>query len=384
MRGHIRKRGNKWSVVVDVGRDPETGRRKQKWHSGFDTRRDANRALTEILSRLERGTYVEPSKETVAVYLSSWLDAQRARLRPSTLASYDGNVKAHIIPALGPVPLQRLTAGHLDVLYADLLQNGRTDGRGGLGPRTVRYVHVILKRALSDAVRKSRLVRNPADQADPPSASASKATALRTWTAAEVRMFLAHVHDDRLYAAWLMAATTGMRRGELLGLRWRDLDLEAGRAKIVQTLISQASGPAVSQPKTAKGRRSVALDPATVAALKAHRTRQNSERLALGPTYEGRDLVFCREDGSPVWPRSFSRGFDRLAEAAGLPRIRLHDLRHTHATLALEGGVHPLVVSERLGHSKVSITLDTYSHVTPALEEDAAAKVAALVTEPGR
>jgi integrase len=135
----------------------------------------------------------------------------------------------------------------------------------------------------------------------------------------------------------------------------------------------------ISTPKTAKGRRNVALDPATVASLRAHRTRQAEERLALGPAYVDEDLVFCREDGTPIWPRTFSRAFRAAAGAAGLPRIRLHDLRHTHATLALESGVHPLVVSERLGHSKVSITLDTYSHVTPALAEDAAATIAARI-----
>jgi integrase len=168
-----------------------------------------------------------------------------------------------------------------------------------------------------------------------------------------------------------------MRRGELLGLRWRDLDLDAGRLAIVQTIVGKRQ---LSQPKSDRGRRSVELDPATVTALREHRKRQLEERMALAPAYRDEfDLVFCREDGEPLWPQSFSRTFERQSKSAGLPPIRLHDLRHTHATLALAAGIHPKVVSERLGHASVAITLDTYSHAIPAMQADAAAKVAALI-----
>jgi integrase len=201
---------------------------------------------------------------------------------------------------------------------------------------------------------------------------------MKTWNADELRTFLDHVHDDRLYAAWRLLAQTGMRRGELLGLRWRDLDLEASRCAIVRTLIDGPRKPRFSEPKGGQPR-NVALDPNTVAALRAHRKRQAAEQLALAPAYTDHGLVVCREDGAPLRPRSFSRVFERQARAAGLPRIRLHDLRPTHATLALAANVHPKVVSERLGHAKVSITLDTYSHAIPALQEEAAATVAALI-----
>jgi integrase len=204
---------------------------------------------------------------------------------------------------------------------------------------------------------------------------------MRTWSADELRRFLEHVRADRLYAAWRLAATTGMRRGELLGLRWRDVDLDTARLSIVQTLIEGKEAPRFSEPKTDHGRRSIALDAETVAALREHRKRQVEERLAWGPAYQDHGLVLSREDGSPIWPRTFSRGFGRHAEDAELPTIRLHDLRHTHATLALSAGIHPKVVSERLGHSTVSITLDTYSHAIPAMQEDAAAKVAALIAD---
>jgi integrase len=377
MRGHIRKRGKSWAVVIDVGRD-EGGRRRQRWQGGYQTRKAAQEALTDILGRVQRGTYVEPSKRTLAVFLPEWLGSMRATVRPSTWAAYKMLAEVHIIPALGSVPLQRLTAAQLNALYADLLEKGRCDGKGGLSPRSVAYVHATIRKALAEAVGWQYLTRNVADQATPPRQQANGD--LRTWSAEELRAFLAHVEGDRLYGAYVLAATTGLRRGELLGLRWRDLDLGAGRLSVTQTLVSVNYAVSFSTPKTAAGRRSVALDPATVAALKAHRKRLLEERLSLGLGAPGPDdVVFAALDGSPLHPGQFSDRFDRLVKGAGVPRIRFHDLRHTHATLALRAGVHPKVVSDRLGHSMISVTLDTYSHAIPAMQEEAAAKVAALV-----
>ena len=376
MRGHVRRRGSKWAVVVDVGPD-QNGRRKQRWHSGFETRRDATRALTEILGRLQDGAYVEPHKETVAQFMARWLDSIRATIRPTTWEAYRTLTEVHIISRLGAVPLQRLTAAQLNVLYGDLLESGRRNGKGGLSPRTVAYVHATIRKALGDAVRWQLVPRNVAEQATPPR---QRSRELRTWSASELRAFLSHVEGDRLYAAYVLAGTTGLRRGELLGLRWRDLDLDHGRIAVIQTLVVVGYTVTVSTPKTAKGRRSVALDLATIAALRAYRARVFEERLAFGlGTPSDDEVVFTEVDGSAIHPGQFSARFDRLVKSAGLPRIRLHDLRHTHATLALAAGVHPKVVSERLGHSNISITLDTYSHAIPALEEEAAAKVARLV-----
>ncbi len=376
MRGHIRRRGSKWAVVVDVGPD-QNGRRKQRWHSGFETRRDATRALTEILGRLQDGGYVEPHKETVAQFMGRWLDSIRATIRPTTWEAYRTLAEVHIIPRLGAVPLQRLTASQLNALYGDLLEAGRRNGKGGLSPRTVAYVHATIRKALGDAVRWQLVPRNVAEQATPPR---QRSREMRTWSASELRAFLSHVEGDRLHGAYVLAGTTGLRRGELLGLRWRDLGLEAGRLSVIQSLVVVGYTVTVSTPKTAKGRRSVALDPATIAALRAYRARVLEERLAVGlGTPRDDEFVFTEVDGSPIHPGQFSDRFDRLVKSAGLPRIRLHDLRHTHATLALQAGVHPKVVSERLGHATVSITLDTYSHAIPAMEEEAAAKVAALV-----
>lgn len=375
MRGHIRRRGKTWSVVVELGRD-DRGQRKQKWHSGYRTKREAERALVEILGRLERGTYVEPTRQDLAAYLREWLPAVRSTVRPGTWNSYRTNMERHVIPRIGTVPLQRLGAEHLNGLYAELLESGRCDGRGGLSPRTVRYTHTILHRALRDAVRWGRLPRNVADLADAPR---SKAPEMQTWHQEELKRFLDNVVTDRLYAAWLLLATTGLRRGELLGLRWQDVVLDTGRIVIRQSLMSVGGELNLSAPKTSKSRRGLSLDPTTTAVLRAHRGRQLQERLAWGPDYQDAGLVFCREDGAPVRPDSFSRRFQTLASAAGLPVIRVHDVRHTYASIALTAGTHPKVVADRLGHSTIGTTLDTYSHVVQSLEDQAAAQVAAVI-----
>ncbi len=223
----------------------------------------------------------------------------RASVRPTTLDHYQRIVEAHVLPRLGAVPLQRLTAAKLNAFYADVLAGGRRDGRGDLSPKTVRHIHTTLHKALRDAVRWGHLARNPADQAEPPK---PKTAEMKVWSAEQLRAFLLAVEPDRLYAAWMLMATTGMRRGEVLGLRWVDVNLDVGRLSVVQTLALVQERLVFGEPKTAKGRRSVALDPATVSALRSHRAGQLEERLAWGEAWQDTGLVFTREDGSPVAP----------------------------------------------------------------------------------
>lgn len=382
MKGTVIARGKKWSVVVDLGRDAITGKRIRKWHSGYETKRAAEEARVAILSRIQRGDYVEPSRQTLGSFMiDDWLPAIQASVRPTTWDSYRRNAQTHLVPYIGPIPLQRLSPSHLNELYSTLLREGRVDGKGGLSPRSVRYIHAIVHRALNDAVRWNQLTRNPATASEPPRGNKT-AGIVTTWSASELRVFLASVRDRRDNAAWVLAATTGMRRGEVLGLRWRDLDLNTGRLQVRQTLVVVGYQLQISTPKTAKGRRSIALDTETVRTLRTHRTHQLQERLAIGEGYEDTDLVFAELDGNPIHPDGLSKTFQRLQKQAGLPRIRFHDLRHTHATLALQAGVHPLVVSERLGHSTVAMTLDTYSHVLPEIQETAAQRIAELVFAP--
>jgi integrase len=376
----IRKRGKTWMFTVEQGRDPVTGQRRRPQYSGYRTKRDAERAHADLVSRVQRGDYVADSHETVAEFLAAWLDGTAHRVRPSTLESYGRNLRTHAIPVIGHKRLQALTGSDLNALYSKLLADGRRNGPGGLKPRTVRYIHTIIHRALKDALRWNKVTRNVADAADPPSHTASKPPEMTTWTADHVRSFLAHVNDDRLAAVWRLAATTGMRRGELCGLKWIDVDLDTARVAVRRALVQVGYAIEWSTPKTERGRRNVALDANTVTALREHRARQAAERLAIGVAYHDHGLVFCREDGQLIHPERLSRLFERHRTAARLPKIRLHDLRHTHATLALQAGIHPKVVSERIGHADIALTLNTYSHAIPALQESAATLIAELIS----
>ena len=377
MRGSVVKRGKTWSYVVDVGRD-RTGKRRQKWKGGFRTKRDAQRALSEVLGKVDDGSWFDAERKTLAEYLDEWLRLVSPRLRPTTAASYAETMHGWVVPRIGHLGLRAVSPMVLMDLYAQLTDNGRRDGRGGLSSSSVTYCHRILKHALSDAVKWGLLQRNPADLVSPPRVVTPE---MQVWTSAEVRRFLEYVADDRLYAMWLLLVMTGMRRGEVLGLRWKDVDLSAGRIAIRQTLLEVGYATHFGEPKTKRSRRSVSIDPTTVAALADHRERQLAERLptlqeAIDPAF---DLVFTQIDGRPLQPQNVSQAFGNTIRRAKLPQIRLHDLRHTSATLALGAGIHPKVVSERLGHSNITITLDTYSHVVPGLHEAAANELAAVI-----
>jgi integrase len=377
MRGFVRKRGSSYTWYFDVP-DPLTGKRRQYSRGGFRTKKQCQQALNEALSALRTGTFIEPSQRTVAGFLvEEWLPAMRPpRVRPSTWLSYQRNVERHIVPALGRLPLQRVTPAQLTTFYRGLLETGHRRGSGGLAPKTVRNIHGALHAALRDAVRWGYVARNVAAAADLPKGMAPE---MQVWSPEQLRAFLDHVRDDRLYAAWLLLATTGMRRGEVAGLRWVDVDLDAGRVSPRRPRVVVNHEVLVSEPKTAKGRRSIALDPATVAALRDHGRWQLEERLAVGPGWEDSGLVFTWPDGRPLHPERFSKWFEQHTRAAGLLRIRLHDVRHSYATAALAAGIPAKIVSERLGHANIAITMDTYSHVLPGLDEQAAGTVAQLI-----
>ena len=380
MRGHIAKKGNRYYVVIYEGIDPATGKGRHRWHAAGPTRKGAERLLAELVKRHHDGEYRPPEKITLGEYLERWLPTQKARLSASTFSSYRRNVRLHVLPYIGSIPLQRLTPEDLDGLYAHLLSEGKRNGGGGeLSPKTVRLVHAVIHKALSDAQRKGSVIRNVAGLADPPKLSARSRPKMKAWEAHELRRFLELVEDHPLYTAFYVKANTGMRRGELLGLTWRVIDFDHARLSVTQTVTAPDYKIVVSDVKSAHALRTIDLDRRTVAVLRSWRKRQLETYMQAGVRPDDSGFVFARPDGSPIHPDYFSKTFDRLLAKLDLPRIRVHDLRHTHATLLLKDGVPVKVVSERLGHSSVAFTMQVYQHVLPGMQADAAATFGEIV-----
>jgi integrase len=382
-RGSVKqdkKRGT-WYFVVDL---PTADGRRQVKRRGFASRKAAIDELDVLLGNVKTGTYVEPSKLALQTYLDGWLDGLTAAgRRPSTIDGYRRLLKAYVFETdLGATKLQAVTALDLDRLYARLATSGRRrakDGHPGLSLRTVRYVHTVLGKAFADAVRQGLMQRNPARLANPPKTSSTRAPEFTVWSPAELQKFLKHTgeHDHR--HLFRVAALTGLRRGELCGLRWVDVDLDAARLHVRQSITPVGGKPVVGEAKSARSRRSIDLDAGTVAALKAHRKDQAAEKLLMGAAYRDKGLVFATATGAVWHPDTISGVFESAVKESKLPRIRLHDLRHGHATHLLAAGTNPKIVSERLGHASVAFTLDTYGHVLPGQQASAAAAVAALV-----
>ena len=375
MRGSSRKRGKTWTALWDGPKVPlengEWGRGPQKSKGGFRTRKDAQAFLNETLPKVREGTYVEPSTMPFGRYLlDEWLPAISATVRPSTHSTYERLCRVQVAGRdIGAVPLRDITGGTINALYAEM-------DRDGLSINTRRLLHSVIHRALKDAVRWDKLTRNPAASADPPSASRTR---VQSWTATELRRFLAHVADDRLYALWRLAATTGMRRGELLGLSHLALDLDGARLRVDRQLkVDCTYGP----PKSSRSERTIALDAETVRVLRDHIAAQRLERDLAGPAYEDNDLIFCDELGRCLRPSRISEAFSRLRKEAGIPVGSIHVLRHTAATLALTAKPPvPLhVVAGRLGDDPKTV-LGTYAHLLPHSDAMAAETVAAAIAD---
>jgi len=371
MRGHVFKRGNTWSYKfdLDVGAD---GRRRQRSRGGFASKRKAQAALAEELARTSHGRALEPTRMTVAEYLQGqWLPSLHD-LRPNTRLSYETLARRHVVPHLGQIPLTKLITQDCDRLYTLLGQTVTSKGRP-LSPATIRRIHALLHSALNSALDRNLVPRNVADRVRLPRVPRPT---LATWSPEELVRFLEHAAGDRLAGLYLLLATTGLRRGEAVGLPWSAVDLDAGALSVRQALLSIRYRTEMSEPKTRHGERVVALDRITVEVLRLVRLQQQRDAATLGRAWTDTGLVFTREDGSAWHPEYVSKHFIDLAKAAGVPVIRLHGLRHTHASLGLRGGVHLKVMQERLGHSSISVTGDLYSHVAPALQRDAAQQVA--------
>ena len=385
MRGSIQKKGKRWYAVIYDGVNPATGQYRRRWVSAGTRRGDAEKLLAELVKRSHQGETVVSEKLTLGAYLTTrWLPIQESRLRPSTYDSYRRNIDLHVIPALGSRQLDQLTADDIDVFYAALLKNGRkTKNPGdegeakGLAPKTVHNIHVMLNKALSDAARKGTVVRNVVALADAPSLQARKRSEIKAWEIDQLVRFLDAISSHRMAPAFYFAAHTGMRRGEVLGLRWRDLDLDGGRVSVRQALVSVAYEVTISDVKTGTSRRTINIDDGIVQVLGDWFKTRTAERDGVAPAND--DLVFVKADGTSMHPDIFSQLFDRTVAKLDVPTISLHDLRHTHATLLLKAGVHVKVVSERLGHANIAFTMNVYQHVLPGMQAEAADTFALLI-----
>ncbi len=362
-RGSMVERSpRRWQITVELGRDPMTGRRRRRRATVHGSRRDAQRALNQLLAARDRGLDINPSRVTLGEHLDRWLDEHaRLRVKPSTLLRYR-QLANRLKPFAGTVPLRDLRPERIQYAYAQLLEEG-------LSARTVLHHHRVLSQALKQAVRWGLLASNPADAVTPPRAAPRE---LRTLRPEEVALLEDAAPDDEFRRLIQVAVKTGLRLGELLGLQWKDIDLEGGRMRIQRSASYRNGETTLGPVKTGRSQRPVALSAETLAVLRAQRASQRARRLELGPAYRDHDLVFAAADGSAQPPYRISGRFRSVAARAGVGGVRFHDLRHAMATAALGAGVHVKVVSERLGHSTTQITLDTYSHVLPDLQREAA------------
>jgi integrase len=372
MKGHIRERSpGCWAIILDQ-RDQATGKRRRKWHSFRGTKRKAQDECARLISEINRGAYIEPSKLTLAEFLDKWLADVKGRVSPKTFERYEQVCKKNIAPLLGGTVLSKLKATQISEAYAQALASGRCKGTGGLSARTVHHMHVILKGALKLAVTWDILARNPAAAVKPPKASRSK---MNTYDLAQTAGLIEAVRGRRVFIPVLLAVLCGLRRGEIAALRWGSVILESAQLAVVQSAEQIKGAVRYKEPKSGRSR-TIALSETMLTELRAHRIAQAQELLKIGCRLSNDDFVVAQADGSPLRPHSLGQEWVRfLAGHKALPRIRFHDLRHAHATHLLASGVHPKVASERLGHSKVGITLDTYSHVLPNMQADAAALV---------
>jgi integrase len=338
-----------------------------------DSKRFAIKQLGKLQSEIDRGVYVEPGKLKFGDYLKQWLDGYcEPNLAPDTTSTYRFMCNTHIIPALGNIPLSGLNSQQIQHFETQKLLSGRVDGKGGLSNRSVQYLHITLNKAIRAAMRQHLLVINPMDGVVAPTV---KSHEFKTMSEEDINRFLESIKDSEYYPIFFTGLFSGMRRSEVLALRWGDIDLLGMTASVNRTIKVLKGGKITyGQPKTVKSRRLIALTPANSVMLGDHKAKMELERKSFSlPKLTDGDLVFSHLDGNPYLPDSITQVWTVLTKRSGLKGIRLHDARHSHASILLKQGVHPKIVQERLGHATISTTLDIYSHVAPGLQAAAAA-----------
>ena len=368
MTGQIIKRGDSWTIRIFLGRDTN-GKRKYFNKTIHGTKKDAQKYLTAKLREKDLGVFIEPASIGLSEYLDKWLEeVAKPRLRESTFASYEMILKNYVKPMLGVKRLSDIQAYEVQKLYNDL-------SKQGLSSRTVRYAHVVFSSAMKQAIKWRMIAQNPCELCELPRLVKNEMKYLST---EETTKFLEAAKDTKHYVLFLLIIESGMRPEEYLALQWKDIDTVKKVLSVRRAIVWNRKGGGFNftEPKTKKSRRSIPISNSVVNELKTHRRKQLETKLKLGAAYENLDLVFPTEIGTPIQPKNLlDRHFRPLLKKAELLRLRLYDLRHTTATLLLSAGENPKVVSERLGHASIVLTLDTYSHVLPTMQENATNKL---------
>jgi integrase len=371
-RGHIRRRGTRsWELKFDLDTDPLTGARITRYHSFKGTKREAEAELVRLKASADRGDYVAASKTTLSQFIDRWETWAEAQVSAKTLERYRELALHHVRPHLGAAQLQKLRTVNFVELYGRL-QRAKPGG-AGLAPRTVGHVHRLLHRLFSDATKWGIVASNPVAMADPPRVQPTEITIL---TAEQIKIVLDALRGRPLYPVAVVALATGIRRGELVGLRWHDVDLDGGLIRIERSLEQTNAGLAFKPPKTKAGRRTVTIPPAITAELRSHWCIQQEHRLALGVGRAGPDdLVFARPDTAPWPPDSLTTAWQKAVVSLKLPQVTLHALRHTHVSQLIAAGLDVVTVSRRIGHSNPTVTLNVYAHLFGNTDQRAATVV---------
>lgn len=374
MNGHIRKRGkNSWQLIFDLPRDAD-GKRKQARRTVHGTKREADSKLRELVSGLEKGDYVTQSKESVGEFLTRWLDIYAApSTSPRTQEDYEGIIRRYLKPHLGAIALSSLKPDSVQGLYSEMRERG-------LSAVTILHTHRLLSECLNHAVKWRILSRNVCDAVDPPRPQRRQMTSL---SEDEVDLLLVAADSHPYRDVFFVALYTGLRRSELLGLKWPEIDLNRPTLSVVSGLHRLPRKGLVLLPtKTARSRRQISITHEVVDVLHQIRGHQMVQKIELGPAWEDTGFVFTKPNGKPLDPERISKEFAKVVKTAEIPKIRFHDLRHSHASLMLKAGVSPKAISELLGHASISITMDVYAHLLPGIQEEAARKFSDLLAAP--
>ncbi len=376
MQGHVYRENGAWSYRVDIGPDPATGRRRQRYKGGFKTKAMAQDGLRDLLAKVKGGKYTEPSRQTLGEYLVEWLEGAKPALRNNTVDSYERAIRNWISPRIGAVPLVAVTPVTLQKLYGELGESGLMSGKGGLGARSVKLAHTVLHLALQRAVTWGMIPYNPA--AADLTLPKEKKTELNVWSPEEALQFLTSTKDHPKYPLWALFLGSGLRRSEALGMRWQDVDFDQGRLHVVQALVVESGLLAINDPKTDTSSRVVEVERPIIDMLRVHRKAQ-LERQMASADWVVTDTIFTGRNGGVLHPQNVRKAFETACAEAVVSRLTPHGLRHTFATLALAAGIHPKLVQEMLGHANMAITMDLYSHSTQTMHREAAATIAAML-----